>query len=205
MRVKVHALFFIHCVFSYSRETCMGKVSTYNWDIVQDDEEVLGSLHQLVTHQVTYLERKRNCKNWIQRYLYKSQWPLPSAWWAEKHWTVQQQPSTPVNRQCDCESTSDDILHRRGKRPYEMASSGILEHVNLRWNGAFITDTTPLKYFESEKQLSMTHFLMIKILLVNSQQSSDSIYWVAARCATETFSTTCAVHVCRRLWGLVVV
>ena len=44
------------------RETCIGTVSTYNGDVVQDDEEVMGSLHQLVTHQITHLERKREKK-----------------------------------------------------------------------------------------------------------------------------------------------
>ena len=50
---------------------------TYNGDIVQDDEEVLGSLHELVSHQDTHLERKREhivkTDTYIQRYLYKSQ------------------------------------------------------------------------------------------------------------------------------------
>ena len=32
---------------------------TYNGDIVQDDEEVMGSLYELVSYQDTHLERKR--------------------------------------------------------------------------------------------------------------------------------------------------
>ena len=39
----------------------------------------------------------------------------------------------------------------------------------------------------------------------NFSQSSDSTYWVAARCANEAFSTTPAIHSSRGLWRLVVV
>ena len=52
----------------------MGTVSTYNGDVIQDDEEVMGSLHQLVSYQDTHLERereRRNCKTAFRnRYLH---------------------------------------------------------------------------------------------------------------------------------------
>ena len=99
------------------RET--GTVSTYNGDVIQDDEEVMGSLHQLVTHQITHLEKKRNCKTAFRGICTSASdlCPLSDELRSVELCNDSLQHLCKENRQCDCESTSDNILHRRGKRP----------------------------------------------------------------------------------------
>ena len=58
------------------------------------------------------------------------------------------------------------------------------------------------------KASGLSHQCTTEIQLPKHYQPSHSstyICWSAAGCVTEVFSTTCSVHICRGLWGLVVV